>query len=126
MSSEWFQEMGILYSLLPDYETAYARLGRIFFELLDDATSESDVLLAGCFAKTDYLLKQKSAKPQLRRMVNDMRLRLTKDKGTQSAGNFMYDFQALCLFIALLLGKEVPAELEELFPKERQSGGIFY
>ncbi|MBQ8273773.1 MAG: DNA2/NAM7 family helicase [Bacteroidaceae bacterium] len=125
MSSEWFQEMGILYSLLPDYETAYARLGRIFFELLDDATSESDVLLAGCFAKTDYLLKQKSAKPQLRRMVNGMRLRLTKDKGTQSAGNFMYDFQALCLFIALLLGKEVPAELEELFPKERQSGGIY-
>lgn len=119
MTNEWFLELNRVQSLLPNYEAAYAQLGRVYARLLDEATSEFEVLLAGYFAKTDYILKEKSARPELRRMVNDMRLRLTKNKEAQKPENFLNDFQALCLFVALLYDTEVPEELTSRFPKSR-------
>lgn len=117
MSYEWFQEIGRVHSLLPEYNEAYTHLGRVYFRLLDEMTSDSEVLLVGCFAKTDYLLKEKSAGANLRRMVNDMRLRLTKNTEAQKPENFLMDFQALCLFVALLYDVPVPTILESHFVK---------
>lgn len=121
MSSEWFGELGQIYFLLPKYSEAYPRLASLYLRLLDEATLNSEIHLAGCFSKTDYLLKKNSAQPALRRMVNDMRLRLTSDTQAQCPENFIYDFQALCLFVALLYGVPVPHTLRENFPKDRPS-----
>lgn len=119
MNNEWYREIGRAYSLLPDHEAAYTLLSRIYTRLIDEATSDSEVLLAGHFAKTDYILKERSAQPELRRMVNDMRLRLTKYKEAQQPENFLNDFQALCLLVALLQDGTVPPELSCKFPSER-------
>ena len=102
MNNEWFLELERIYSLLPDYESAYTHLGRLYAKVLDEATYDAEVHLAGTFAKTDYLLKEKSATPMLKRSVNDMRLRLTKNIEAQHSGTFNNDFQALCLFVSLI------------------------
>lgn len=116
MANEWFKELNRVYALLPDYDSAYTQLGRLYVQFLDEATLDSKVLLAGYFAKTDYLLKEKQAQQDLRRMVNEMRLRLTKHKTTQSHENFLRDFQALCLFVSLSLDENVPDDLSCKFP----------
>ena len=115
MSNEWFDELGRIFSLLPKYEDAYTGLGRLYLRLLDEATRNSGIHLAGCFSKTDYLLKQKNAPPVLRRVVNDMRLRLTTDTQAQCEENFIIDFQALCHFIALLYDASIPKAFCEKF-----------
>ena len=115
MSNEWFDELGRIFSLLPKYEDAYTGLGRLYLRLLDEATRNSGIHLAGCFSKTDYLLKQKNAPPVLRRIVNDMRLRLTTDTQAQCEENFIVDFQALCHFIALLYDVPIPKAFCEKF-----------
>lgn len=119
MTNEWFLELNRVYSLLPNYDAAYGQLSRMYARLIDDATSESEVLLAGYFAKTDYILKEKSANTELRCMVNDMRLRLTKNKAAQKPENFLSDFQALCLFVALVYDTKVPKDISCKFPQKR-------
>ena len=99
MSSEWFGELGQIYFLLPKYGEAYPRLASLYLRLLDEATLNSEIHLAGCFSKTDYLLKKNSAQPALRRMVNDMRLRLTSDTQAQCLKIINEIFRALCLCI---------------------------
>lgn len=116
MNNEWFLELERIYSLLPDYESAYTHLGRLYAKVLDEATYDAEVHLAGTFAKTDYLLKEKSATPMLKRSVNDMRLRLTKNIEAQHSGTFNNDFQALCLFVSLIYNVPVPEELANKFP----------
>lgn len=118
--SEWFVEMEAVYALLPDYVEAYVRLGRQFIRIISEYTAESDILLVGSFAKTDYLLKAKGADSELKRSVNDMRLRLTRKTEAQNQESFMSDFRTLCLFISLLTDLPIPNPLVELLPKEKE------
>lgn len=106
--------MGSVISLLPDYDKAYAALAQLFLRLLDEQTASSDILLAGTFAKTDYLLKEKNAPLSLRRDVNRMRIRLTRRTETQRPETFMGDFCSLCLFVSLVCSAEIPAELRDV------------
>ena len=115
-AKEWFAEMQRVYALLPDYSKAYVRMGHVFTRIIDEYTYDSDILLVGSFAKTDYLLKQKGADAQLRRSVNNMRLRLERKTEAQTAGSLMVDFSALCFFISTLTDMQVPKYLSDLFP----------
>lgn len=115
-ANEWFAEMQRVYAILPDYSKAYVRMGSVFTRIIDEYTSDSDILLVGSFAKADYLLKQKGADIQLRRSVNNMRLRLERKTEAQTAGSLMADFRALCFFIAMLTDAQVPECLSDLFP----------
>lgn len=113
----WYDEMEAVHALLPDYAEAYIRLGRIFTRLIAEYTADSDILLAGSFAKTDYLLKTRNATPELRHNVNDMRLRLTRKTEAQAPELFMTDFRALCFFISLLTELPIPDHMSARFPK---------
>lgn len=115
-ASEWYDEAEKARALLPDHVEAYLRLGRIFIRIIGEYTADTDILLAGTFAKTDYLLKSRGADAGLRRSVNDLRQRVTRRTETQTFGSFMADFRALCLFIALLTGSEVPGGIASRFP----------
>lgn len=114
--SEWFTEMERVYALLPDYTGAYIRLGRLFIRIIGEYTADSDILLIGYFAKTDYLLKKKEVDSELKRCVNDMRLRLTRKIKAQTSESFMIDFRTLCFFISLLTDVPVPTILASKFP----------
>ena len=118
MTNEWYAELREVASLASDTNSAYIKLGRIYRRILDEATADTSVLLVGNFAKTDYLLKEYSATSQLKRMVNDMRLRLKDNNKAQSFEVFKQDFQALCLFVELLTKNPVPQNLLALFPSE--------
>ena len=118
MTNEWYAELREVASLASDTNSAYIKLGRIYRRILDEATADTSVLLVGNFAKTDYLLKEYSATSQLKRMVNDMRLRLKDNNKAQSFEVFKQDFQALCLFVELLTKNPVPKNLLALFPSE--------
>ena len=85
MTNEWYAELRELALLASDdTNLAYIKLGRIYKRILDEATADTGVLLVGNFAKTDYLLKEHSANSPLKRMVNDMRLRLKNTDKEQS------------------------------------------
>ena len=45
MIEEWFSELAKAYSLLPDYESAYSLLGRLYRRVLDERTWDSDIQL---------------------------------------------------------------------------------
>lgn len=112
-----------------DPRDAYAHLNRVFTRLLYFHTSETPVKLVGAFAQTDYLLKEKGAKPDLRKAVNDARVRLRRHADPSLSPDllrtaFMEDFQALCHFVALLHGQEIPSELQELFPRRRHTASL--
>lgn len=115
--NEWFVEMERVYALLPDYTGAYVCLGRLFIRIIGEYTADSDILLVGSFAKTDYLLKKKEADSELKRYVNDMRLRLTRKTEAQTAVSFLTDFRTLCFFISLLADVPVPTILASKFPE---------
>ncbi len=116
--NELYAEMERAYALLLDYEEAYIRLSRVFARIISEYTADSDILLVGSFAKTDYLLKKKGADSKLKRSVNDMRLRLTRKTEAQTQGSFMMDFRALCFFISLLTDTPVPESLLRLLPEQ--------
>lgn len=118
MTEEWYSEIGRAYSFLPDYDAAYALLRRLYLRIIDESVCDSKALLAGSFAKTDYLLKEKSASPELRRMVNAMRVRLTGNKSTWRPEDFLQDFKSLCLFVSLLYGAPIPDSLLGTFSSE--------
>ncbi len=118
--NEWYSEMERVYALLPDYKEAYVSLGRVFVHIINEYTADSDILLVGAFAKTDYLLKKKGADSNLKHSVNDMRLRLTRKTEAQTQGSFAIDFRALCFFISLLTDTSVPESLLRLLPMQHE------
>ena len=120
MTEEWFSELKRAYAQLPNYEAAYALLGQLYFRLLDECTCDSGILLVGCFAKTDFLLKERGASSELRRMVNAMRLRLTRNSRERLPEDFLYDFKSLCLFVSFLYSSPVPDFLSAYFPCEQR------
>ncbi len=105
---------------------SYVHLNRLFLHLLDENTSHLPVHLIGPFAKTDYLLKEHKASKKLWRMVNDLRIHLSKLKNgelTQEEQQHMFpdDVQALCLFVYHLYDVAVPDYLTIHFPARRKT-----
>ena len=121
MIEEWFSELAKAYSLLPDYESAYSLLGRLYRRVLDERTWDSDIQLVGCFAKTDYLLKDKNASSELKFMVHSMRMRVTNNDKVWCQEDFPYDFQALSLFISFLFSTPIPDFIRVGFPKKQRN-----
>lgn len=103
----------------------YVRLNRLFLHLLDEHTAQLPVHLVGPFAKTDYLLKEHNAPKRLWRMVNDLRVRLSRFKNHELPLEEQHrmvtdDVQAISLFVNHLYGIPIPEALTALFPAKRQ------
>lgn len=107
----FFDELSDLRSQTDDIAGSYAALSHMFYRFIDIATADSGLTLIGAFAKTDYLLKEHGATPQLTRTVNDARVRL-RDPGTNAgADNLAADIAAMARFVALVGGSTAPAAL---------------
>jgi hypothetical protein len=115
MNNDLFNNLRSICSLLPAADEARLELRRLYKRVINQYTDHAPVLLVGNFAKTDFLLKAKSASPYLRRMINGMRVSLYDRNKVQSIENFKQDFQALCLFISLLSDCPVPEDLQTYF-----------
>ena len=92
-------------NLLPDLRGAYDVLNRVFMRCLDSKTRFVRMRLVGPFAKTDYLLKEYNADPQLSRAVNDTRCRLRfrhSLSDEELAAHFENDKEVIRLFLELL------------------------
>lgn len=117
-----FEELQGIVTLLPDYRKAYRGLNWVFLKALDQKTDLPGIRFGGPFAKTDYLLKEYKASKGLRFMVNDARVRFRQQRSldqTTLAGNFWYDFQAVCQFVGFVFHVPVPNVLEARFPERR-------
>ena len=105
-----------------DFRTVYRHLAKLFSRLLNSATADLTLELSGPFAKTDYLLKNWGADKELRLMVNDARSRLKEVSANNDDDmrRFVFaDIEALCRFVGLLFGCDVPPELRRYFPETR-------
>ena len=92
-------------NLLPDLRGAYDVLNRVFMRCLDSKTRFVRMRLVGPFAKTDYLLKEYHADPQLSRAVNDTRCRLRfrhSLSDEELEAHFENDKEVIRLFLELL------------------------
>ncbi|MDO4318999.1 MAG: AAA domain-containing protein [Bacteroidales bacterium] len=89
----------------------YYILSRLYHRFIDTATADCGLALIGAFAKTDYLLKEHGATPQLTRAVNDARVRLRNPAENPTAANLAADISAVARFVALVSGVEAPAGL---------------
>jgi len=120
-AADAFAELEEASSLVPDYVGAYKALCGIFHRLLNHNTSYQTISFAGTFSQTDYLLQEHKAPSDVRRMVNDTRVRLRRfgDRllsHDELRRNFTDDCCSLCLFVATIYGVKVPAELADKFP----------
>lgn len=62
----------------PDFRRVYTAMRRVYRRYIDQKTETVGILLCGAFAKTDYLLKEYGAEPQMARKVNAARTRMRK------------------------------------------------
>lgn len=123
-AADLFEELLRAKEWIPDYRRVYRALNQTFRKCLDLRTSDVPINLTGTFAKTDYLLKEHHAHPQLQRGVNDARVRLRhKDQLDERllAENYPYDNKALCQFVSLVFRTPVPERLQKTFPEDRQA-----
>ena len=121
-AEELFAELSQGVNLSPDYQQVYDSFNRTFHKTLDLNIRQSRVVLAGPFAKTDYLLKEHRASSYLRRVVNEARIRLRRkdEPGEMEMGrHYKEDFKALCLFVSLLYGVPVPADMARYYPADQ-------
>ncbi|MBQ7820140.1 MAG: AAA family ATPase [Bacteroidales bacterium] len=109
-------------TIVPDYKNIYTLLNNIYNRILNQNTSFSTIKLVGKFAKTDYLLKEKSASKELIHIINDFRIR-TNNIGKYSIdelNNFYpYDLMALAKFISLIYDTAIPLNLSTNFPEDK-------
>lgn len=123
-SDNTLNEVAGAVAALPDYVTAYNRLNGAFVRFLYRQANQPGLRFGGAFAKTDYLLKEHHATPQLRQTINDARIRMRKQNDlseTTMQEHFLHDMKAVCLFIALVSEEEIPASLSSMFPPDRES-----
>lgn len=122
---EIFPQLADALNLQPDYHSIYAAWAQTFHRILDQQTAAVDGRFVGPYAKTDYLLKEHSADSKMRRNINATRVRLQKYEAAKPSElqEFVYaDFKHLCLFVELVFGQPVPADLVRHFPLEHARG----
>jgi hypothetical protein len=91
--------------LTPDIADSYATLNRIFLQFLNEKTQDNRILLSGTFSKMDYLLKEHDAPQELKRSVNNLRIRLRRIERISEdvlSLHIQEDITALRDFIALI------------------------
>lgn len=124
-ADEIFPQLADALNLQPDYQRLYAAWAQTFHRILDQQTAAVDGRFVGAYAKTDYLLKEHSADGMMRRNINATRVRLQKYEAAKPSElqEFVYsDFKHLCLFVELVFGQAVPADLVCHFPLEQARG----
>lgn len=105
-----------------DRRRLYAVMERVFHLCIDQQTNSVHTNFVGPFAKTDYLLKEHSAAPHIRRGTNETRIRLANIDALSDEAckqHCLHDLKHLCQFISLVYSCPVPTELSALFPADR-------
>jgi hypothetical protein len=118
-----FEELTQAAALMPRLRLFYNRLNRIFIECLDLNIVRTRLNFGGTFAKTDYLLKEHHAGPELTHRVNETRIHLRARLQYEEAELEAWarqDLRHLCLFVGLVYGVPVPEELEQFYPAEEE------
>ncbi len=95
--------------LQPDYAAMYDAFNAAFTRCLSINTEFTRMTLAGTFAKTDYLLKERHATREMRAAVNATRVRLRRRADIPAetlASTHRHDYTVLCRFVALAYGNE--------------------
>ncbi len=114
-----FEELEEALGSLPDYAMAYSGFNRVFHRSIEQKISATKLHFSGTFAKTDYLLKEYLASPELYRDVNDTRNRLRRKHDLpleDMKSNCLHDFGHLCRFISLIYGVGIPQTLLSRIP----------
>lgn len=122
--SQFFEDIEAALHFLPaHYTKTYDCFNAVFQRLLNGNIASASIVLAGTFAKTDYLLKENKAPKLLVRAINDTRVRLRKRAvltEAQMKDYCMHDLKHLCQFVAFIYRTEVPGKLQALFPEEEK------
>ena len=124
VATDLFEELEETMACLPDYGAMYDAMHRVFKKCLELNTADVRLNLGGTFAKTDYLLKERQASPQLAKMANDTRVRLKKRHEIPVEDlkmRHLHDLRNLCKFTAFLYRTEIPSELERMLPASNES-----
>lgn len=123
----YFEEINEALMLSPNFAAVYSRYISVFHRLIAEHTRFSSIQFGGDYARTAHLLKEHGASPKFAWQVHDMRVRLFKFADTHDksavestvADNYLYDFETLCRFVALIYDCSIPAGLIDLFPEAR-------
>lgn len=128
--NELWEELLVIHSE-SEPEKRYPALSAFFYRLINHAVSNArpGVEFRGPFAKTDYLLKEYQADKELRRIINNARIRFRNLSSLASLSSkeknryFLFDFEAMVRFVALLGECDIPDTLSQLFPKAHEKTG---
>ena len=126
-ATNFFEELEYALRSVPDYESVYDSLNRVFQMSLNQKTAGSRLNLGGTFAKLDYILKEMQASKALYRAINDTRNRLRKRDGyseLELKDNYLYDLKNICKFISFIYNAEIPKSLSDVFPADREKASI--
>ena len=120
-----FDELYEALNQYPNLVDVYKGYTSVMYRLLISNTQFTTIKFKGTYSKVAYLLKEYNANNYLKRIVNDMRIRIkifrdTKDKQNDKLTvelkeNYLYDFEALCKFISLVYNCQIPERYKELF-----------
>lgn len=122
-ASDFFEQLERALRHSPDYARIYRHFNQVLQKCINQCTAETRVILAGTFAKIDYLLKGGNAPADLVKRINDTRVRLRKrnEFSPEEIGQcYLYDLQNICRFIAFIFNVDVPHSLQALFPARQE------
>lgn len=123
-AENFFDELKSAISNTSDIHKVYKKYQRTLMKFLDERTASCQLTFAGPFAKMDYLLKENEAKWWLIKAANDARTRIRKSKQAKEdklRSSYLFDLKYLCQFIAFVDDVDIPSELINLFPKEKDT-----
>lgn len=118
----YFEELAAALRYRPHYARVYNAMTQTFKKCLNEKTDQTQIIFAGDFAKTDYLLKEYDAPRRLSMAINDTRVRLRKryELSAVDLERFcLFDLKNLCQFIAFLYKTDIPPQLIALLPTEK-------
>lgn len=126
---EFFGDIRRALGTKPNFVGMYKTFSQVFNMVLSLNTQFVTIQFSGPYAKTSYLLKENNASYHLTRSINAARVRIKNfnnalDKSSLEAEleqNYLYDFEALCQFIALVYDCEIPEDLLSLMPAPRET-----
>ncbi len=108
-ADDLFDELRQALELRPDFAAMYDAFNAVFVRFLNANTEFTRMTLAGTFAKTDYLLKDRHAPRALRAAVNATRVRLRRRAETDNAtlkASHIQDYTVISRFIRLIYSNE--------------------
>ncbi len=100
----------------------YRTFNYVFNTVLNNNTDFKGVNIVGTFAKTSYLLKDRKANWVLSQKINNTRdrlRRLSDFNEKQLEDYYLYDFQNICEFIALVYQSDIPQKIQNKFTNQK-------